>query len=62
MNYICDCCGEEIAEKKYAIPFDNIDNVCHIDCLEDWFEMHLQDVINAVTIFEEEVQICKKKI
>jgi hypothetical protein len=51
MNLICQSCGEEIEEKKYACPFDNIDNVCHIDCLDDWFEANLEDIINSVTVF-----------
>lgn len=54
MNYICDCCGEEITENKYALPFDNYENICHIDCVEDWFEMHLQDVIYQDTVYVEE--------
>ena len=45
---------QEISETKYAIPFDNIDNVCHNDCVEEWFENNLEDVINAVTIWYEE--------
>ena len=53
-NLICSCCGEEIASKNYALPFNNIDNACHRDCLEDWFENNLQDVIYATTIFYEE--------
>lgn len=53
MNYICDCCGEEIQELKYALPFGNYENVCHIHCLEDWFEMHLSEIIDEITIYEE---------
>lgn len=53
-NLICDCCMQEIIGQRYAVPFDNIDNVCHENCLEDWYEMHLQDVINATTVWYEE--------
>ena len=54
MNYICQACGEEITEKKYALPYDNIDNVCHVDCVEDWFEMNLEHIICDETIYVEE--------
>lgn len=54
MKIICDYCGEEIKEKRYALPFDNIDNACHIECVEDWFEEHIQDVICEETIYVEE--------
>ena len=54
MNYICSCCGEEITENKYALPYDNEDNVCHINCVEDWFYMNLRDVICEHTVYVEE--------
>lgn len=54
MNYICQSCGEEIEDTRYAVPFDNLDNVCHEECLEDWFNMNLTDVIYAVTTYYEE--------
>lgn len=51
MNYICQSCFEEIKGDKYALPFDNPDNVCHEECLEDWFQANLQDVMYEVTTF-----------
>ena len=53
-NLICANCMQEITETRYALPFENIDNVCHEECVEEWFENNLQDVINAVTIWCEE--------
>lgn len=54
MNLICQVCFEEIEGKKYALPFNNMDNVCHEDCLEDWYTEHFKDVIDATTIHVEE--------
>lgn len=54
MNLICQVCFEEIEGKKYALPFHNMENVCHEDCLEDWYEEHLTDVIYATAIYVEE--------
>lgn len=54
MNLICQSCLEEITDKKYALPFNNIDNVCHIDCLEDWFLGNLEGIICDTTIYVEE--------
>lgn len=51
MNYICQSCFEEIEEDEYAMPFDNPDNVCHLHCVEDWFDNNLTDVIQAVTTY-----------
>lgn len=54
MNLICQSCLEEIEEKEYALPFDNIDNVCHVDCVEDWFQANLEAVICDCTTYIEE--------
>ena len=54
MNLICQFCGKEIEGKKYALPFNNIDNVCHVYCVEHWFEMNLENIINDTTIYVEE--------
>lgn len=54
MNYICDCCGQEIEENEYALPFDDYENVCHNECVEDWFNMHMQDVIDELTVYVNE--------
>lgn len=54
MNYICQSCGEEITENRYALPYNNIDNICHVDCVEDWFEMNLEHIICDETIYVEE--------
>lgn len=53
-KYICDYCGEEIEEKKYALPYDNYENICHIDCVEDWYEEHIEEVVCEHTIYVEE--------
>lgn len=52
--YVCDYCGEEIKEKKYALPYDNYENVCHEDCVEGWFEDHIREVACEHTIYVEE--------
>ena len=54
MNLICQACGEEIEGKKYALPFNNIDNVCHEECVEDWFEANLENIMYDTTIYVEE--------
>lgn len=54
MNFICQCCFEEIEGKEYALPFNNIDNVCHVDCVQDWFEANLDFVIAEETVYVEE--------
>ena len=55
MNYICQSCYEEIEDGEgYALPFDNIDNVCHKECVEDWFEMNLDNIICDFTTYIEE--------
>lgn len=54
MNYICDYCGEEIEENKYALPYDNYENICHIDCVENWFEEHIEEVVCEHTIYVSE--------
>lgn len=53
-NLICTNCMQEIEEKRYALPFNNIDNVCHEECVEDWFENNIIDIINELTIWVDE--------
>lgn len=53
-NLICTNCMQEIEEKRYALPFNNIDNVCHEECVEDWFENNILDIINELTVWVDE--------
>ena len=48
---ICQFCGEEIDESEYALPLDNMDNVCHNECVVDWFEENAEDIASSCTTY-----------